>query len=121
MSKKFEHTLAFHCGPAILGIKATNLINLSLADYPNILDEIKHLNKIFNPYYYFMVLSKKNGRILILVFQLEALKKAVLNPDDNDYYYFVADKSGKTHFTKTYAEHQKIIKELKEANNWIEW
>ena len=63
MSKKFEHTLAFHCGPAILGIKASNLINLSLADYPNILDEIKHLNKIFNPYYYFMVLSKKNGRI----------------------------------------------------------
>lgn len=47
--------------------------------------------------------------------------KAVLNPDDNDYYYFVADKSGKTHFTKTYEEHQKIIKELKEANNWIEW
>ena len=31
MSKKFEHTLAFHCGPAILGIKASNLINLSLA------------------------------------------------------------------------------------------
>lgn len=81
MSKKFEHTLAFHCGPAILGIKASNLINLFLADYPNILDEIKHLNKIFNPYYYFMVLSKKNGRILILVFQLEALKKAVLNTD----------------------------------------
>lgn len=83
MSKKFEHTLAFHCGPAILGIKASNLINLSLADYPNILDEIKHLNKIFNPYYYyFMVLSKKKGRILILVFQLEALKKAVLNTDN---------------------------------------
>ena len=51
----------------------------------------------------------------------ESSLKAVLNPDDNDYYYFVADKSGKTHFTKTYAEHQKIIKELKEANNWIEW
>ena len=51
----------------------------------------------------------------------ESSLKAVLNPDDNDYYYFVADKSGKTHFTKTYAEHQKIIKELKAANNWIEW
>lgn len=81
MSKKFEHTLAFHCGPAILGIKASNLINLPLADYPNILDEIKHLNEIFNPYYYFMILSKKNGKILILVFQLDAIKKAVLNND----------------------------------------
>lgn len=81
MSKKFEHTLAFHCGPAILGLKASNLINLALNDYPNILDEIQHLNELFNPYYYFMILSKKNGKVLILVFQLDTLKKAVLNND----------------------------------------
>jgi len=47
--------------------------------------------------------------------------EAVLKPTSSDYYYFVADKSGKTHFTKTYEEHQKVIKELKEAGNWIEW
>ena len=47
--------------------------------------------------------------------------EAALNPSDNDYYYFVADKSGKTHFTKTYEEHMKVIKELKESGNWIEW
>lgn len=46
---------------------------------------------------------------------------AVLEPTNNDYYYFVADKSGKTHFTKTYQEHLQIISELKAANNWIEW
>lgn len=46
---------------------------------------------------------------------------AALSPNNNDYYYFVADKSGKTHFTKTYAEHEKIISELKAAGNWIEW
>ena len=46
---------------------------------------------------------------------------AVINPDNNDYYYFVADKNGKTHFTKTYEEHQKVIKELKTSGNWIEW
>lgn len=47
--------------------------------------------------------------------------EAAINPNNTNYYYFVADKSGKTHFTKTYEEHQKIIKELKAANNWIEW
>ena len=47
--------------------------------------------------------------------------EAAVNPNNTDYYYFVADKSGKTHFTKTYEEHQKLIKELKAANNWIEW
>ena len=46
---------------------------------------------------------------------------AALNPTLNDYYYFVADKKGKTHFTKTYAEHEKIIKKLKQEGNWIEW
>ncbi len=51
----------------------------------------------------------------------ESSINAVLNPEENDYYYFVADKSGKTHFSKTYEEHQKIISELKKANNWIEW
>ena len=49
----------------------------------------------------------------------ESSLDATLNPTTSDYYYFVADKSGKTHFTKTYSEHQKVIKELKESNNWI--
>lgn len=51
----------------------------------------------------------------------ESSIKAVLNPTKSDYYYFVADKKGKTHFAKTYEEHQKIIKELKNAGNWIEF
>lgn len=46
---------------------------------------------------------------------------AVLQPAENDYYYFVADKSGKTHFTKTFSEHEKKIAELKKEGNWIEW
>ena len=50
----------------------------------------------------------------------ESSLNAVLNPIKSDYYYFVADKSGKTHFTKTYEEHKKVIKELKAANNWID-
>lgn len=51
----------------------------------------------------------------------ESSLSAVLTPTNSDYYYFVADKSGKTHFTRTYEEHQEVINELKEANNWIEW
>ena len=50
----------------------------------------------------------------------KASLEAAINPNINDYYYFVADKNGKTHFTKTYEEHQKVIKELKESGNWIE-
>jgi UPF0755 protein len=38
--------------------------------------------------------------------------KAVLNPAHTDYLYFVADKYGAHHFSKTYAEHLKMVAEV---------
>lgn len=46
---------------------------------------------------------------------------AVLNPTNHNYYYFVADKTGKTYFTKTSNEHIKIINQLKSENLWYEY
>jgi len=43
---------------------------------------------------------------------------AVLHPTENDNYYFVADKNGKTYFTKTEKEHVKKRNELIEAGLW---
>lgn len=53
-------------------------------------------------------------------FSISSLE-AALEPTKNEYYYFVADNKGKTHFTKTYTEHERLIKKLKEEGNWIEW
>ncbi len=47
--------------------------------------------------------------------------KAALNPNEHDYYYFVADRNGKVYLTKTYADHEKIIAELKSEGLWLEW
>ena len=44
--------------------------------------------------------------------------KAVINPKENDYYFFVADKNGKTYFSKTNGEHTAIIAELKSKGLW---
>lgn len=44
---------------------------------------------------------------------------AVLEPKKHDYYYFVSDKVGKIHYTKTYQEHQKLIAKLKSEGNWF--
>ena len=44
---------------------------------------------------------------------------AVLKPEIEDYYYFVADKTGKTYFTKTYSEHSKKVQELKQNGMWF--
>jgi len=43
---------------------------------------------------------------------------ATINPEEHDYYFFVADKNKKTYFTKTNGEHEKKINELKAAGLW---
>ena len=45
--------------------------------------------------------------------------QAVINPDDTDYLYFVADKNGKVYFANTLAEHQKIVSDLKSKDLWF--
>ena len=45
--------------------------------------------------------------------------EASINPDTNDYFYFVADKYGKIYFTKTMKEHEAKIAEIKQKGDWI--
>jgi len=45
--------------------------------------------------------------------------KASINPTDNDYFFFVADKNGQIYFTKTNAEHNQKVQEIKDAGLWI--
>lgn len=47
--------------------------------------------------------------------------KAALYPTESDYYYFVSDKNKKLYFSKTYAEHEEIISELKSQGLWLEY
>lgn len=51
---------------------------------------------------------------------IESLE-AVIEAQDNDYFYFVADKNKKIYFSKTLKEHEAIIRELKEKKLWLEY
>lgn len=44
---------------------------------------------------------------------------ASIEPTDNDYYYFVADKNAKIYYTKTLDEHNAKVAELKKNGDWI--
>lgn len=44
---------------------------------------------------------------------------ATINPEEHDYYFFVADKNKKTYFTKTNSEHNAKVNELKAAGLWF--
>lgn len=45
--------------------------------------------------------------------------EASVYPEDNDYLFFVADKHGNIYFTKTNAEHDKMVAEIKAKGDWI--
>lgn len=47
--------------------------------------------------------------------------EATMNPTSHNYFYFVADKNGKTYFNKTYAEHNSTISKLKSQGLWYEY
>lgn len=44
---------------------------------------------------------------------------ASVNPIENDFYFFVADKHGKIYFTKTIQEHNQKVAEIKANGDWI--
>ena len=45
--------------------------------------------------------------------------EASINPDINDYLFFVADKHGNIFFTRTNQEHDKKVAEIKAKGDWI--
>lgn len=47
--------------------------------------------------------------------------EAVLEPDDTNYYYFVADKNGDVYFSKNSAEQTNTINKLKNKGLWYEY
>lgn len=44
--------------------------------------------------------------------------KAVVEPEDTNYLFFIADKNGKVYYSKTNTQHEALIKELKEKGLW---
>lgn len=47
--------------------------------------------------------------------------EAVLNPAQESYLYFVADKNGEIYFSNTYEEHQETIATLRKKGLWYEY
>lgn len=50
----------------------------------------------------------------------EAIEAAIYSAK-TDYLYFVADKNRKVYFTKTVADHDRKVQELKDQGLWYEW
>ena len=49
MCRRFEEALAFHCGPALAGIKAANLVSLSRRDHPRCRELAEEYGALLSP------------------------------------------------------------------------
>ena len=67
--------------------------------------------------------SKLAGKLTVGPICIPGLEsiKAAINPTNHNYYYFVADKHGKTYFSKTSGEHTNTVAKLKKDGLWYEY
>lgn len=69
-----EHVIAYHCGPALAGIKPSNIAACYKSKIPNIHEEIKRLNAQLNcKDIYFDILCECEKRALVMVYRRNKL------------------------------------------------
>lgn len=73
-----EERLAFHCGPALTGIKPSNIMSFKSEDYKRISEDLHNIEKsLIHRGIYFEVLFESQSHILIMVYQKKALEKCL--------------------------------------------
>ncbi len=77
-----EACIAYHCGPALAGIKPANLVACYKATYPNIHHELARLNRQLNgAEIYLDILCECDRRVLIMVYRKTCLADYLCRPE----------------------------------------
>lgn len=81
MEDRLERTLAYHCAPALAGLKAANLIGLCRREYPGLDRALEDYRRAFGPKgVHFRVLCQTGERVLVLVYRPDLLARALGQP-----------------------------------------
>lgn len=81
MIERLEQALAYHCAPALAGIKASNLICLPEKEFPGLALALEAYDEAFRPRgVRFTILCECKGRALVLVFRPALLRRALSGP-----------------------------------------
>ncbi len=81
MCRRFEEALAFHCGPALAGIKAANLVSLSRRDHPRCRELAEEYGALLSPRkIHLECLCGCGERVLLLVYREDRLARQLADP-----------------------------------------
>lgn len=72
----FEELIAYHCAPALAGIKTANIVACQKKKIKNVFEEIDRLNREMNARgIYFHILNENEKRALIIVYRYNILEQ----------------------------------------------
>lgn len=81
-----ENLLAYHCGPALAGIKPANIAACHKSRIPDVHNEIERLNAELNVKdIYIEVLCECDISVLVMVYRKKVLEKHLHNPEMNEF------------------------------------
>ena len=76
-----EQLLAYHCGPALTGLKPSNLVSCTKYSTRDVIEKNILLNKSCNTYgVYFHPIVRPKGSVLIFVYNKPLLEQTLKNP-----------------------------------------
>lgn len=83
MDSSLEQTLVYHCAPALVGIKPSNLISCDLAQYPDLDLHLEELNTRLNQQgIFFRILCRCENRAMLLVYRRSVLERHLLEVEN---------------------------------------
>ena len=81
MYRELDQVLAYHCGPALAGVKAANLVSLSMEEFPELQETAAKYNRLFQGKgVSFRLLCGCGERALLLVYREEQLARQLREP-----------------------------------------
>lgn len=81
MQRELDQVLAYHCGPALTGLKAANLVSLTWREFPDLRERVTEYNRLFQPKgVSFRFLRVCEHRALLLVYRGDLLEEQLREP-----------------------------------------
>lgn len=81
MQRELDQVLAYHCGPALAGIKAANLVSLAWGEFPQLREKVEEYNRSFRSKgVSFRILGGCEHRGLLLVYRSDLLEEQLRAP-----------------------------------------
>lgn len=81
MERTMDQILAYHCAPALAGLKPSNLVSLSREEFPDLEERLEEYRQLFAPRWVaFRTMCGCGRNVLLLVYRPAELERALRTP-----------------------------------------